>query len=405
MSAKNNQTVVYWDENDAGASQPRATPQGQAARMLEAQADVNFSLSDAQQLSPKRIQNRIVRDIDNMSRSGSYLMNQAFPLYGMDAYEEIYHRMRGLRPAMEGSSLASESPVQALEGLTEDDMSVTTLKEKISPEKALGETLNNQQQIMSVAELVSNALRTDLMNSRSLMAWRGYNGVEGMIGRDGLTAHPKLATDHVITGVDFSDTANSKPQDVFSQAEEAISRDGNFNVRDVGAITAYVPTDVYWDLLRNDALEARISTDSTQTLDGTNELETTLSIDNVVELRTRVPRTNANGETVDESGTVVDFTNAEAENVLAPTDGAGDTKRNVVVGAFGRGAGVMPWFTDRLSDIIASVPTGQWSVNMTEGFLLQGWTGHDPAISWRKIAQEIGLELIEPDNYVVIQDV
>lgn len=408
MSTTNN-GHPYWNANDEDGAQERKRQlmqqaQGHEAQQLAAQADVNFSVSDAQSLSPKRIQNRIVRDIDNLTRTGSYVMNDAFPLYRMGDYQEIYHRMSGLRPAMKGSSLASESPIQALEGLSEDQMNITTLKEKISPEKALDQTLNANTNILNVAQLVSDALRTDMLNSRALMAWRGYNGVDGIIGEDGTSSHDDIATSHTLTGNDFSDETNSTPHSVFSEAEELISTDGDFS-GNVGPVTAYVPTSVYWDLVRNDNLESRMSDMAAQTIDNVNELETVLSIDNIVEVRTQVPRTNTNGEPVDSSGTVVDFTEAEQENILEPIDDTGTEQRNVVVGAFGPDSGVMPWLVDRLADHIGSAPTGQWSVNMSEGFLLQGWTGHDPAVSWRKIAQEIGLELIEPDNYVVMQGV
>lgn len=379
----------------------------------EAQAAMNFSISDAEELSPKRIQNRIVRDVDNLSRSGAYLMNEAFPLYQMGDYEEVYHRLRGLRAPMPGSTLVSESPIAGLEGLSEDEMNVTPLKQKISPEKAVSAVLNANADIMDIANVVSMALRTDLLTSRSLMAWRGYNGVPGMIGEDGLTAHPKLSGSHVLTGSDFSDTANSQPHDVFSNAVERISKDGKRS-GDVGPVTAYVPTNVFWDLMRNDSLESRLPTDSTQTVNGANELETALSIDRVVEIRTKVPRTNDQGEPIAEDPDPSDSTpppvvpvdEAEEDNILEPWDTSSATaNRNIVVGAFGRDSGVMPWLVERLADHIGAAPMGDFALNMQEGFLMQGWTQPDPVISWRKMAQEIGLELIRPDNYVVIQDV
>lgn len=365
----------------------------------------NFTIADAKEISPKRVLNRIVRQINNLDDDRSYLMNNAFPLMQMGDSEAFYQQQRGLRSAMPGSSLVSESPVAGLEELEQDNVDISTLKEKISPEKALGAELNSQQEILDVAQYVSDALMTDAMNARSLMAWQGYNNTDGMIGKDGLTAHPDLDAEHVIKpSSQFSDFANSQPYDVFQTAMEEISLDGDTS-GNVTPLTAYMPPSLYWDMKRNDNLESRF-TAVQQTIDSPEELASVLTVPEVQTLHTETARVNGNGEPLDEQGNIVPVDEAVADNVLAPYDHTNDqVNRNIVIGHFGMDSGVMPWYTDRLAAHIGSAPSGMWDVDTNLGMLVQGWTEHDPAISWRKIAQEVGLHLFRPDNYAVIQDV
>lgn len=366
---------------------------------------MQFSLARAEELSPKRIQNRIVRKVEQMDDNDAFITNEAFPLYRMGATTETYHRQNGLRAPMQGTSLVSESPVASLEDLDEDEMSVTTLKEKISPEKAVDQALNNEQQILNIAEYVSDALRMDLLTSRTLMAWRSYNGVEGMIGSQGTSAHSRIPTDHVITPTDpFSDEANSIPHDIFMQAQELIDIDGTgFN--DLPPLTAYVPPSVLWNLKRNDDLEQRFSGVRVQTIDTMDDLSQVIPI-RIRAIRTKVARTNNNGEPIDENDNVVSVNNAVADNILEPYDPSiPGPVRNIVVGTFGQEAAVMPWFPDRLTDLLDNAPSGDFTMNQQLGFLLQRWAEHDPSVSWRKIAQEIGFHVIRGENFVVLQDV
>lgn len=367
--------------------------------------NMTFSLARAEQLSPDRIQQRIIRKIEQMDDNRAFIADQAFPLYQMGAAKEIYHRQNGLRAPMQGTSLVSESPVASLEDLDEDEMSVTTLKEKISPERAVDETLNNEQQILNIAEYVSDALRMDLLTSRSMMAWRGWNGVEGMIGETGTSAHSRIPTDHVITpSAAFSDEANSDPHDVFMTAQERIDIDGTgFN--SLPPITAYCPPEVIWDLKRNDDLQDRFSGVRVRTIDTMDDLSQVIPI-RIREIRTKVARTNANGEPIDENDNVVSVNNAVDDNILEPYDpGSGTQTRNVVIGTFGREAALMPWFPDRLASHLDNTPSPNWSVDRQNGYLLQSWTQNDPAISWRKIAQEIGFHVLRGENFCVLQDV
>lgn len=366
-----------------------------------------LTLADAEELSPKRLQNRIVRQIQNTQGGGQYISTEVFPLHEMGASEEVYHRLSNLRAPMPTTSIGSESPTGGIEGLEEDKMTVQTLKEKISPEKGVNATLNSQQDILNVAGYIADSLRVDLARSRSFMTWRAYGGEPGIIGAEGATAHPKIPTSHVLTpSTAFSDTANSTPHDVFMDAARAISEDGSAFDQLGGQIDAYVPTSVVWDLKKNDDLEQRFSGVDVQNLDA-SALSEVLPINGQVhEIRTKVPRTNGNGEPIDENGNVVKAENAVDDNILEPwDDSAGAQVRNIALGMFGEPTAVQPWYPERLADHIGATPSGLWSVNTGEGFLVQSWTQHDPAISWRKIASETGFEVIRGENLAVIQDV
>lgn len=366
---------------------------------------MNFSLAEAEELSPKRIQGMIVREIDQMDGADTYNVSNYFPMYQMGAATEIYHRQSGKVSPMSGSSLASESKVAGLEDLDEDELNVTTLKRKLSPEKAVDNTLNSEQQILNIAEYVASNLLESLRMSRCMMAWRSWNGVDGMIGEDGLSPHPKIPTggDHILTpGTEFSQTGSSQPHDFFMRAAEAIDTDGSgFN--NLGPITAVMSPGVMWDLMANDNLEDRF-TNTTQVIDDLAKLSQVIPVQIEV-VRTKVPRTNDNGEPIDANGNVVPLPDATFDNVLEPWDGS-ETVRNIVVGTYGQDAALMPWLTDRLADHLDGVPPGgDFSVDMNNGYVVQSWTTHDPVLSWRKIAQEIGFEVVRGDNFAIIQDV
>jgi hypothetical protein len=371
---------------------------------------MNFSLSDAEQLSPKRIRNRIVRELDNMNRANSFMAPDVFPLIRLGSIEEIYHRMSGVRMPMPGASLTSESPTAGLEDLDEDTITVETMKEKISPEKAVDAELNSEQDILSIADYVSRSLRHDLELSRSHTAWRGYNGVEGLIGPEGNSAHSDIPSDHVLTPTTaFSDSANSDPYGAFNTAKWEIRDDGtDFEMLANGnSVTAYVPTTVLQDLEDNDDLESRHQGVNVQNIDDIDILTGTLPVDEIVEVATKTPRTNADGEPIDDTGAVVsDPQDAVQDNILEPYDAGDDTvRRNIVLGTPGPESAALPWLTDRLAEHVGTTPHGDFSADVNNGFIIQRWAEPDPSITWHKIAQELGFELFLPKNWAIIQDI
>lgn len=367
----------------------------------------NFSLSKAEELSPKRIRQQIVRDLDNMNRTNAFIADQVFPLTQLGASEEIFHRQDGSRMPMPGAGLTSESPTVGLEDLDEDTISVETFKEKISPEKYVDGALNSQQEILRVAQRVAGALRHDLLAARSMVAWRSYNGIDGMVGAEGDSAHPDIDTTHVITpSAAYSDDSNSDPHTDFFNAKYLIRDDGS-GFEMLNEMVVYMSPSAIRDLSTHADLESRFSGVQVQNIDEREILESVLPIGRIQEINTKVVRTNSNGEPIDENGNVVDSpSDAAKDNILEPyNESAGTTKRNIVIGMPGEASAVMPWMTDRLASHIEEAPTSDWAVNMQNGFLVQSWAENDPAVSYRKIAQEIGLKLVRPNNWAVIQDI
>ena len=364
-----------------------------------------FTLSKADTISPKTLRNEIVRDLDNQNRQNALIATEVFPLVEMSDSSETYFTMDGAEMPMPRGDLAAESAVVDMEDIDESTIGVETFKAKISPEKGANTELNTDQEILNLFEAAADTLRLRLELARSLVAWQGYGGIDGMIGADGATAHPDIDTSHVFGSLTaFSDTANSTPQDAFTDAHFQITNDGDM-LDSAGQITAYMSPSTLRDLKQNDDLEGRFSGVETQGLTE-DQVANILPVDRIQEVRTQVVRTDANGQPVDDSGNVVsDPSNAAKDNILEPHDGSSNV-RNVVIGAPGQVSGFIPWFADRLAEHGEQAPPGgDFAVDMGNGFITQMWTENDPLVTWFKIAQEIGFHLMRPDNWAILQDI
>jgi len=366
-----------------------------------------FTLSKADTISPKTLRNEIVRDLDNQNRQNALIATEVFPLVELSDSEETYFTMDGGEMPLPRGDLATESAVVDMNDIDEDTIGVETFKAKISPEKGANTELNTDQEILNLFEAAADTLRLRLEIARSLVAWQGYGGIDGMIGSDGATAHPDIDASHVFTSLTaFSDAANSTPQDAFTDAEFQITNDGD-DLDSAGQITAYMSPSTLRDLKQNDDLESRFSGVETQGLTK-DQVANILPVDNIQEVRTQVIRTNENGEPINSSDSVVsDPANAVKDNILEPYDASATTqRRNVVIGAPGQVSGFIPWFADRLAEHGEQAPPGgDFSVDMQNGFLTQMWTTNDPLVTWFKIAQEVGFHLHRPDNWAILQDV
>lgn len=366
-----------------------------------------FTLADADLLSPKTVRNEIVRDIDNMSRMDQLHATDVFPLVGLSDSEEVYYKMDGIRTGMQPAGIASESPVGHIEKLTQDNVTVDSYKEKISPEKGVDTELNTQEEILRLFEAATDFLREDLMLTRSRLSWRGDSQVDGMVGADGQSAHPDIDSGHVLSSTDdYSNTGTASPQDDFIESDFLITEDGTA-LQQAGMMTAYMSPSVMYDLKRNDSLENRFSGVEVRGLTE-QQVANVLPFDQIETVRTQLVRTNDSGEPIDETDTVVtDPSDAATDNVLEPYDYSSGTKRrNIVIGAPGEVSAFIPFFVDRLGEMADNAPpSGDMSVDETSGFITQTWTQNDPTISWLKIMQEVGFHLHRPDNWVVIQDV
>jgi hypothetical protein len=321
--------------------------------------------------------------------------------------EQTFFRRNGARMPMGRASTGSESATTTLEDLSEDNVETFTFKEKASPDKGVDTELNSEVEILDLYEETARALRTDLMITREMVAWRGYGGIEGMIGAEGDSAHSDMSSGHVFTpSTAFSNTSTATPQDVFQNARTEINVDGTAFGR-TGDMTAYVSPTVMRDLMQNDDLESRFSGVETQGLNQ-EQVASIIPFPNLELVRTQVVRTNADGEPIDDSDTVVDDpANAARDNILEPYDKSqGSVDRNIVIGMPGEASAFTPWFLNRLLERADDGSMrGQLSVNRSEGFMSQVWSTEDPLASWFKIAQDIGFHLRRPDNWAIIQDI
>lgn len=366
-----------------------------------------LTISRADSLTPETARNQIVRDVQQIQNRGPSISDVLPSIVLNDSEETYYRRHSGVLP-MSKTSLSGESPVGQLEDMEKDTMNVDTFKEKVAPEKGVDFEINTQNQLLDVWDDAMEYLRRVLTITREVAGWQGLDGVEGFIGQDGATAHSGLSTSHVIApGTAFSDTVNSNPQDSFTTAEFLIDDDGTM-LDELPRPTAYVSPSVMRDLKQNEDLQARFSGVGIQGLTE-QQVANVLPFENIQTVYTKTVRTNANGQPVDDAGNVVeDRKDAAKDNILEPHDGVAN-QRNVVIGTGGDvRAGGMPVLTGRLAEMIGSSaadPTGDFSVDRTLGFVTQMWTTPDPAVSWFKIAQEFGVEVVRPDNWAILQGV
>lgn len=369
-----------------------------------------FTLKEAGLLSPKLLRNEIVSDLDQSSRrqgEGVADTQEAFPLVQLDADRETYFREHGGVAPMQPTALDSESPVMELQDIEEDDVTISPYKAKVSPEKGANTKLNSVAEIRDLYQYASQRLRQNVTVTRDIVAWQGDENIDGMIGPDGVSPHPSLSDEHVITpGTAFSDHTNGTPQEHFQEAELLIDEDGSA-LDQTGPVTAYMSPSTLYDLKLNNDLSDRFTGVEVQGLT-VDQVANILPFERIRKIRLQVPRMNDLGQPVDETGAVVNNpSDAAFDNVLEPYDAAADTqRRNIMISAPGEATAFMPWFLERLAEMANNAePSGTWAVDDNAGIVTQTWTDHDPAISWLKVGQEIGLEVSRPQNIVLIQDI
>lgn len=361
-----------------------------------------YTLHEANLHSPEAIMNRVVRRINQMQDDARLVTNDVFPLVELGDTREKHFTMDGMRTGMTRTSIASESPVGDVEALGEKDVTVDTYKKKISPEKGVDTELNSQTEILNLFNAVADALMEDVLLTRARLSWQGDDAVPGVIGPDGVTPHPDIPSDHVATpSTPYSDTENATPVVDFVDAEYRITDDGSA-LGEAGPVTGYISPSVLRDLKLNDDIQ-----DQYQNIRALSEqqLTDTFQVDRLEVIRTKLTRTNDDGEPIDEDDNVVEHPeDAARDNVLEPYDGT-DTVRNVVIGAPGQVSAFMPWFLDRLAEHGDAAPSGEVSIDATNGWMTQTWTQNDPLVSWYKAAQEIGFHMMRGQNWYVIQDI
>lgn len=368
-----------------------------------------LTLQQADTLSPDTARNQIVESIAQLETRGPSIADVLPPIVLTDSAETYYRRNGHVLHQLK-TDLHAESPVTDQEDLSTDEYNVDSYKSKISPEKGADFELNTQFDLLNAFDDAIEILRRQLMLTREQVGWQGLQGTEGLIGEDGDNQHSGLATEHVITGATaFSNHSSSTPQDQFQIATGEIDQDGTM-LNEAPQVTGYVSPTVMEDLKRNDDIQSRFSGVEVQGLTQ-EQVASILPIDNLEVVYTKTVRTNDNYEPIDSSDNVVtDRDNAILDNVLEPYDYADTTtRRNIVIGTAGdEEVGGMPVLTDRLSNVVersGQDPLGDFSVDESLGFVMQSWFDPDPSVTWFKIAQEVGVELVRPENWAIIQDI
>lgn len=364
-----------------------------------------YTLQDANLNAPDAIMNRIVRQLNQMEDDAQLVTNEVFPLVELSDVEEKHFTMDGLRTGMAQTSIASESPTGDIESLGEDTVSVKTFKKKIQPEKGVDTELNSQVEILNLFNAAADALMEDILMTRARIAWQGLGDINGMVGQDGQTAHPDIPATHVATpATAYSDHANSTPITDFVDAEYRITDDGSA-LGQAGPVTGYITPSILKDLKLNNDIQSEY--ENVRALSRSQLQDALQGIDRLRVIRTKVPRLNANGEPIDTNGNVVeDPADAARDNVLEPWDAANSTnRRNIVVGAPGQVSAFMPWFLDRLAERGQVAPSGEVSIDGTNGWMTQTWTENDPLVTWFKAAQEVGFHVTRGENWYIIQDI
>lgn len=368
-----------------------------------------LTLNRADNLSPTTVRNQIVRDLNQFNARGPSI-DDIIPTLVLSDSEEQYYRMDSAVLPMKQAALDAEAPIADTEDMSTDTYNVDTFQQKRSPERGADFELNTDQELLNAFQWVVDQLERAIRITREIAGWQGLDDVDGLIGEDGNSAHSDIDSTHVITpGTAWSDHANSTPQDDLMAAEEEVSIDG-LMLDELPVPTAYIPPSVMYDLRQNDDLEGRFSGVETQGLTE-DQVAGIIPVENVQTVWTKTIRRDDNGQPIDSSGNVVqDRSNAVKDNILEPWDeGSSTNRRNVVIGTAGDPrAAAMPVLTDRLNNIVERAdedPVGSWSVDNTLGFVTQSWMTPDPVETWYKVAQEIGVEMVRPENWAIIQDI
>jgi len=376
-----------------------------------------LSFKKAGLLSPKTLREEIVQDIDQMDEvQGEDVAsaNSEFAAVDLDAPEENYFQIGGAVAPMREVDRAAESPIGTLGDISEKDITTYSFKEKIAPEKETDAKLNSEREILSLYRWGANQLRAALFLTREQVTWQGTASVEGFVGQDGQTPHSDIPTDNVIDPTNaYDDRANSTPYQDFSYASYLLNEaDQTFmNAQVTADPVAYVTPSAWHDIKNNDDMKDRFSGVEVRGLTGSQVRR--LVDEEIPEIRmvkVKLPRTDGDGNFLDEDGNVVnDVDDAAMDNVLEPYDAdAGTQRRNIVIGRPGPSSAFLPWFGENMGEFDepdAPSTDGGFAIDENRGFGTQTWIGNDPAVTWLKGFQDIGFHLMLPEQWVVIRDI
>lgn len=370
---------------------------------------VTFQNADG--LTPEVLRNTMVETVDQMERievgdgNGYASAMSVFPMVDMNNPTEGYYTFGGSRGAMSAAAPDAESPIARLTLPSKRDFTTHSYKEKVNPRKDVETELDSTP--FSLFAYGASYLQLGIFLTREIVAWRGDEYIDGLIGPNGATAHPDV--EYVETpATAWSDTVNSDPYGLVVNVAHDVKTGGRL-MNGQPQPTMFAPPSVIRDLRLNDSLRAKVGDNRDQTLN-VGDVSNLMSdeVAGVREVAVQVPRTNADGEFIDDTGTVVtDADDAVTDNILEPYDpGTATTNRNVVIGRTGANSAFMPWFLEKLTTRAEGAPdTSSLSIDNQRGFFTQMWNDNDPIATWMKAGQDLGFHIREPENWAVVQGV
>ncbi|AUV81262.1 hypothetical protein C2R22_05955 [Salinigranum rubrum] len=373
---------------------------------------VTFQNTDG--LTVEVLRNTMIETVDQMERinigteDGYASASSIFPMVDMDAPEEAYYTFGGVRGGMPAAHPDAESPIGTLTLPSKRTFETHSYKEKINPKKEVEVEMDRTP--FSLFQYGASYLNIGTWLTRELIAWRGDEYIDGLIGQYGDTPHPDLdQTNNVDTpSTAWSDTANATPYEDVEALAYQVKDNGRLLNNSPPQPVIWMPPSLLRDMRLNQDLRSKISDNRDKTL-GVSDIENLLAddISSVQQVMVNVPRTNANGEFIDESGDVVDDADdAVLDNVLEPYDPNADAvKRHAIIGRPGANSAFMPWFLDKLTTKADEAPmTSDLSIDTQRGYFTQMWAGDDPISTWMKAGQDIGFHIRRPENWAILSD-
>ncbi|WP_330633712.1 hypothetical protein [Halocatena halophila] len=364
-------------------------------------------------LRPEVVRNQMLETVDQMERiemgsqEGFASAMSTFPLVNLDDPKEAYYTYDGVTDAMQPVGHDAEAPLMSLDLPSKESITVDSYKEAFNPKRG-AETHSSNIPFSTYRRGVTK-LNTKIWLTRELIAWRGDSAVDGLIGQWGNTKHPDIPSDHAkAVSNAWSQPSTATPyQDI---------EDLSFEIVNNGYMTSQQVTPNIWmgpttlrDLKQTDDMKGRLP--NTQFNRVTRDaLQTILSeeIANIYTVMVYYPRTNANGEFLDEAGNIVDDADdAALDNILEPYDPSGDVvRRNVVIGRPGAGSAFFPWFLDRLTEDVGpgDVP-GEMDVDEQNGFLTYVYKDPPTRNTYVQAEQELGFHIMRGENWGLLSGV
>lgn len=365
-------------------------------------------------LTPEVLRNTMVETINQMNRitvngDGGYASAlTVFPMVNMNSPEEGYYTFGGVTGGMPAAAPDAESPIGALTLPSKASYDTHSYKRKINPKKEVEVELDAANAPFSLFQYGSSYLRSETFIRREINTWRGDENVDGLIGPDGQTPHPDISDEGnaytSLTGWDDR-TASDPYQNVLDISHD-IKTQGLFEANENRPVMFAGP-DVIRDMRLNESLRDRLGVTRDSTLN-TADVSGLMGddISGIREVAVQVPRTNGDGELVDDEGNVVDEAeDAAMDNILEPYDvDAGTKRRNVVIGSPGVESAFCPWYLEKLTKTADNTPmTSSVSVDNQRGFLTQMWASDDPIETWMAAKQDFGFHVRRPQNWAIAQ--